>query len=109
MGSTRLGVAARQLLLERHPEHGRVTKGRAAADLDLLGLGHRVTSSIDPLVLPTGETVSIGLSLRPGELTHGSVRRWSWDTRFMSKWRYTLLGWLVWKIWKRRLRNKLHL
>ena len=27
----------------------------------------------------------------------------------MSKWRYTLLGWLVWKIWKRRLRNKLHL
>jgi hypothetical protein len=27
----------------------------------------------------------------------------------MTKWRYTLLGWLVWRLWKRRLRGKLGL
>jgi hypothetical protein len=27
----------------------------------------------------------------------------------MFKWRYALLGWLVWTIGKRRLRQKLHL
>jgi hypothetical protein len=27
----------------------------------------------------------------------------------MTKWRYTLLGWLMWRLWKRRLRSKLGL
>jgi heme A synthase len=25
----------------------------------------------------------------------------------MSKWRYTLVGWLMWRLWKRRVRSKL--
>lgn len=25
----------------------------------------------------------------------------------MSKWRYTLVGWLMWRLWKRRIRSKL--
>lgn len=33
----------------------------------------------------------------------------SCDTGVVSKWRYTVLGWLVWRAWKRRLRNKLRL
>lgn len=32
-----------------------------------------------------------------------------WNTRFMFKWRYALLGRLVWKLGKRRFRSKLHL
>jgi len=27
----------------------------------------------------------------------------------MFKWRYALLGWLVWTVGKRRLRHKLHI
>ena len=30
-------------------------------------------------------------------------------TAAMLKWRYALLGWLVWTIGKRRIRKKLHL
>ncbi len=25
----------------------------------------------------------------------------------MSKWRYTLLGWFMWRLWRRRVRSKL--
>jgi hypothetical protein len=56
----------------------------------------------EPPTMPTSYTTSRDLTTR-------RPPSGSWDTRFMWKLRYTLLGWLVWKLWKRRVRSKLRL